>query len=77
MKTLFAVALAVTAMAWPAMAQTNKSNEGIQSPTQQQRLDNGTVIPHGAHGSQTVHEGYNSSGRVVHQRHRRHHVRHD
>jgi hypothetical protein len=61
---MFVATVAITAMALasPALAQTNKSNEGIQSPTQQQRLDNGTVIPHGATGSDQVHEGVDKSG---------------
>jgi hypothetical protein len=63
MRIIIATA-AIALMAWPALAQTNrnKSNEGIQSPTQQQRLDNGTIIPHGATGSDTTNLGGRGSG---------------
>jgi hypothetical protein len=66
MKVLMATAAFVAvAMASPVLAQaphTNQSNEGIQSPTQQQRLDGGAIIPHGASGRDTVNLGGHGSG---------------
>jgi hypothetical protein len=72
MKKLMATAaIAAVALVSPALAQTpaphrNQSNEGIQSSTQQQRLDGGDVIPHGASGRDTVNlGGHRSQGAAV------------
>lgn len=86
MKMLMAtVAIAAMAIASPALAQTpaphkNQTNEGIQSSTQQQRLDGGDVVPHGASGRDTVNlGGHGSEGTAVRtqgQGTRRNHPRH-
>src|SRR3954462_7318465 len=65
MKTLMVtVAIAAMAITSPALAQgqsqaphKNQSNEGIQSPTQQQRLDGGAIIPSGESRRDTVNLG--------------------
>jgi hypothetical protein len=83
-KALAIVAVTLLALGSPALAQQNrnKSNQGIQSPTQEQRLDNGTVIPHGASGRDTTNLGGTGSGseapalkkrRVSHHKRVRHH----
>lgn len=70
MKMLMAtIAIAAVAITSPVLAQDqsqaphkNQSNEGIQSPTQQQRLDGGAIVPHGESGRDTVNLGGHGSG---------------
>jgi hypothetical protein len=69
MKMLVAtIAMAALAVTSPALAQgqsqaphKNQTNEGIQSSTQQQRLDGGAIIPHGESGRDTVNLGGHAS----------------
>lgn len=79
------VAIAAVAVTSAALAQApaphkNQTNEGIQSSTQQQRLDGGDIIPHGASGRDTVNlGGHGSEGAAVRTQglgSRRNHVRH-
>src|SRR5438045_3905393 len=67
MKLLIATAsIAAMAVASPALAQTNKGNEGIQSYVQQQRLDQGPLIKYGKSKSQKTHLGtVNKKGRTA------------
>jgi hypothetical protein len=70
MKMLMApIAIVAVAITSAALAQgqsqaphKNQSNEGIQSPTQQQRLDGGAIIPHGESGRDTVNLGGHGDG---------------
>jgi len=65
------IAIAAAAIASPAWAQTpaphkNQTNEGIQSSTQQQRLDGGDIVPHGASGRDSVNlGGHGSQGSAI------------